>query len=1077
MASFGRLKPQRPGLPTFGYCPRFPIPILLIRKADVGFCCNTRRYLKATLMNKIIIFLLLWVPFLADGQVIRYVKVNGAGDGSNWDNASGDLQAMINASGNGAQVWVAQGEYLPADGASFQMKNGVSVYGGFNTTETSLDQRDFRLNTTTLKGNGNRVVYNSWSVSQTAILDGFTITGGTLTGSGENTYGAGIWNDNSSARILNCIIRDNQVAGTGFIAKGGGIANTGGSPTIARCVFINNRTSYQGGAIYNENATPAISNCFFSENRSTGDGTGAGGGAIFNTGMYTYSAVRNCVFYANQAQRGGLAIQNGFTSNKNHTIANCTFYRNTSADPSNPWAARTIHSNNSTLTIANTVIWNNIGDNAFSKQNGSDPVYYNSLVQGNHFSTDGNLDASDAGNNPLFVNTADIAGADGFYGTADDGLALQSTSPVIDKGNNTHYTSAGGISTGDSDIGNNPRLSGCTIDLGAYENQASQGMLCLTPGAGNILYVDINVPGGDGSGDSWTNAIPELAAALKWAGMQNNFTSANPLKIYVAKGLYKPMYSARDGADFAGENRDNAFVMVKNVQLYGGFDPAAGITAPGHSRVFTPPSGGTGAEGTVLSGDFDGNDAVTGAGSTLSITGNGENAHFVVLAVGDLGNAFIDGFTIQGGYNVYDGVSPNYVVVNGNTVQYGSGAGMTIIMFDEAGEGLVRNCNFRYNDGADYGGGALFMWNSDVTVANSIFEKNRSASNTQRGGAIYNSSSILTVTNSLFAGNRADSQGGAVFTNYNCTFINCTFSENHGGNGGHVIRRSSGNMNFRNSILWNSGATANSMISGGNASNMRLTNCIISNQTTGYGTDAAGSNLLSDPLFTNAAGGDFTLGSGSPAINAGNNSLFAGLDANTLDLAGGPRLVGTDIDMGAYESPDGGLPVRWISFEGRLSDQHQAVLTWKTEETNVSHYEVQRSADARQFRITATVAAGTTGSGKYSLPDPAPVYGTVYYRIRQVDFDGTFSYSGIISVRAAGGIALRAYPNPTRDAVTVELGNEHIGSRVSLLNAAGIVLQQVEIKTETLTIDLHPYTSGVYLLHIPGGKVVKVIRE
>ena len=1024
-------------------------------------------------MNKItFILLLLWMPFQVNSQVIRYVKMNGAGNGSDWDNASGNLQAMITASANGGQVWVAQGEYLPAAGASFQMKNGVSVFGGFNTTETSLDQRDFRLNTTILKGNGSRVVYNNWSVGQTALLDGFTITGGTLTGSGDNTFGAGIWNDNASPRILNCIIRDNEITGTGFITKGGGIANTSGSPTIANCVLINNKTSYQGGAIYNENARPAISNCFFSGNQSTGNEPGAGGGAIFNTGTNTYDVIRNCVFYANQAQRGGFAIQNGFTSNKSQTIANCTFYGNTSGTSS----ARTIHSNFSTLTIVNTVIWNNSGANAFSKQNGSDPVYYNSLVQGNDFSSDGNLDASDANNAPLFVNAVQPAGPDGMYGTADDGLAMQSTSPTANKGSNAHYPGGDAALQADEDLSGNPRLSGNTVDIGAYEYQQP---IVPTPGAGNILYVDINVPGGDGNGDSWTNAIPELSDALKWAGMQNNFTNGAPLKIYVAKGLYKPLYSARDGANFADESRNNSFVMVKNVQLYGGFDPAAGITDLGHNRIFTSPSGSTGAEGTVLSGDFDGNDAVTGAGSNLSITGNGENAHFVVLAIGELGNAFIDGFTVQGGYNVYDDVSPHDVVVNGNTIQFGNGSGMTVIGVDQPGEALIRNCNFRCNDGADYGGGALFIWNADVAVVNSIFEKNRSASNTKRGGAIYNSSSILTVTNSLFTGNRADTEGGAVFTNYSCTFTNCTFSENYGGTNGHAIRRETwadGSIHFGNSILWNAGAAANRMVSGGNTNNMKLTNCIISNQTTGYGTNAAGSNLSSDPLFTDAANGNFSLQSGSMAIGKGNNTLFPNLAAGTKDLAGNSRLVGPNIDMGAYEYYDA-LPVRWVSFEGRLNDQHQAVLTWKMEETNVSRYEAERSANGRDFRIAGKVAAGGAGSGSYSFTDPAPVSGTVYYRIRQVDLDGTFSYSRMISLTSAGRGRLLAYPNPVKDKVIIELGPDYIGGKVKLLSTAGIVLQQAEVKEDAVTLDVSTYVPGIYLLQMHDGKVLKLVKE
>ena len=62
---------------------------------------------------------------------VRYVKQGGTGNGSTWGNASGDLQAMINASGAGDQVWVAQGTY---NNGSFVMKNGVEILGGFPNT-------------------------------------------------------------------------------------------------------------------------------------------------------------------------------------------------------------------------------------------------------------------------------------------------------------------------------------------------------------------------------------------------------------------------------------------------------------------------------------------------------------------------------------------------------------------------------------------------------------------------------------------------------------------------------------------------------------------------------------------------------------------------------------------------------------------------------------------------------------------------------------------------------------------------------------------------------------------------------
>ncbi|MFQ5425384.1 MAG: hypothetical protein ACE5F9_15575, partial [Phycisphaerae bacterium] len=133
----------------------------------------------------------------------------GANDGSSWADAFTDLQtALCVAEGNPAvitQIWVVGGTYTPAGpagnrGATFQLLNGVGVFGGFAGTETLLSERDPVANVTTLSGdlNGDDVpvadpanllteptrAENSFHVvtgsltDATAILDGFTISGG-----------------------------------------------------------------------------------------------------------------------------------------------------------------------------------------------------------------------------------------------------------------------------------------------------------------------------------------------------------------------------------------------------------------------------------------------------------------------------------------------------------------------------------------------------------------------------------------------------------------------------------------------------------------------------------------------------------------------------------------------------------------------------------------------------------------------------------------------------------------------------------------------------------------------------------
>ena len=136
------------------------------------------------------------------------------------------------------------------------------------------------------------------------------------------------------------------------------------------------------------------------------------------------------------------------------------------------------------------------------------------------------------------------------------------------------------------------------------------------------------------------------------------------------------------------------------------------------------------------------------------------------------------------------------------------------------------------------------------------------------------------------------------------------------------------------------------------------------------------------------------------------------------------------------------------------------MLQWKTtNEINTSHFEVQRSKDGINFtKIGMVQAANITGINNYFFTDAAPLLGNNYYRLKQIDMDGRFTYSKIVTITFQSIInSLIIYPNPVVDwlylqyPITTEMVALQIldnkGAVVKTATLQGVGTQKVLVQT------------------------------
>jgi hypothetical protein len=327
-------------------------------------------------------------------STIIYVDKNAAGanDGTSWANAFTDIQTALTFAASGDEIWIKAGTYMPnlplfgdSRNATFTLKNGVALYGGFNGSETLRDQRDWVTNVTVLSGDigtlgditdNAYLVVTSNEVNSATVLDGFTITLGN--GGGD---GGGMYNNGGNPSLINIVFSNNKSYG------GGGMYNHEGSPSLTNVTFISN-TASSGGGMFNYEGSPSLTNVGFKSNSASNDG-----GGMYNYDNYGGNpcnpSLINVTFNSNTASNGGGMYNDTSFAGCLVSLIDVTFDSNTAI--SNGGGMYNYDSSPSLTNVTFTSNTASSGGGMFNRFNsyGSNPSLTNVIFDSNTASNDG----------------------------------------------------------------------------------------------------------------------------------------------------------------------------------------------------------------------------------------------------------------------------------------------------------------------------------------------------------------------------------------------------------------------------------------------------------------------------------------------------------------------------------------------------------------------------------------------------------------------------------------------------------------------------------------------------------------
>lgn len=907
---------------------------------------------------------------------IRYVmqQAQGSGDGTSWANASGDLQKMIdelaqnNPQNLAGEVWVAEGTYVPkiqvisgaTYSASFLMRDGISVFGGFVGGEINKRERTMTTNgmpwdfehKTVLEGTYYEDAKTLWDVSghkwtvasdsrhvvffaplpsegksgfeRTTTLNGVTVRGGYAQGNTGTTdfltdRGAGLYMG-INAILEKCIVTENSATG-----NGGGVYLYGGR--ILNSLIYNNNADGDGGAVYMDNAGLVLSSMLTNNSANNGAGIYLAHAGSWTDGklhpeylILSSSVVSNNTSRRNGAvycAKGGVLLQNTITNNDCPTATD-----NTAGNASQTGGLYV----DTYGLVVNSVLWNNtiqlLNVPMYAKNptsanvrffytalSGTNNTVWNNVLQQEMIPLAESNDLDEEGVlSPGFTpeGLPATTGVDGSW-KGIDVSTLYLWKPVTGANLRARGMTLGTlpdevIVAPEIDItgkrfAQKPAVGAYAVDATAIQYEETADAL--------KVYVDTECAVADHDGISWERGYRSLNEAIAYmAGLDANTVGKKRLEIYVLEGDIWPRYAYTNLDPKTATVNIPAAVSGNTIYIYGGYhrntDDNTVVRDPFTYR-------------SVINGNHEGKDIEEGLYHCITVTKGAK--------------VCLDGFHIINGY--------------------------------AAGEASRQ-----------YGAGLLVHDGAEVTVSNCIFENNTA----QEGAAIDARNAQLTMTNCVVNNNTNTMADALVVNCPNLTMNHVTVVNNEGaapadmGSSSFSAGNTSGNNTFSDASVGAEGAR--------NFANP--TNQV--GATLGFDTYLGGYAEFRPLTSSLEAAKLINKATGTPA-------------ELTADIAGQVRNLGGAPDLGAYEAilPESGV-IYVRSTDG--NDNNDGSSWGKAFATLTKALEMARSGD--KIWVAAGTYTGTIKGNQNNVDDAKNIHKQPYaYEMKEgVNVYGGFPDSG-----------------------------------------------------------------------------------